>query len=48
LRVAVCAAVYLHGLAADLQAELLTERALAPEDIILGLAGAFRQVGWDK
>ena len=48
LRVAVCAAVYLHGLAADLQAELLTERALAPEDIIMGLPSAFRQVGWDK
>ena len=48
LRVAVCAAVYLHGLAADLQAELLTERALTPEDIILSLPSAFRQVGWDK
>ena len=48
LREAVCGAVYLHGLAADLQAELLTERALTPEDIILGLPGAFRQVGWDK
>jgi NAD(P)H-hydrate epimerase len=48
LREAVCGAVYLHGLAADLQAELLTERALAPEDIISGLPDAFRQVGWDK
>ena len=48
LREAVCGAVYLHGLAADLQAELLTERALTPEDIISGLPGAFRQVGWDK
>ncbi len=48
LRETVCGAVYLHGLAADLQAELLTERALTPEDIILGLPGAFRQVGWDK
>jgi len=48
LREAICAAVYLHGLAADLQAELLTERALTPEDIIMGLPGAFRQVGWDK
>ena len=48
LRVAVCAAVYLHSLAADLQAELLTERALIPEDIILSLPSAFRQVGWDK
>jgi NAD(P)H-hydrate epimerase len=48
LREAVCGAVYLHGLAADLQAELLTERALTPEDIISGLPDAFRQVGWDK
>ena len=48
LREVVCGAVYLHGLAADLQAELLTERALTPEDIISGLPGAFRQVGWDK
>jgi len=48
LREAVCAAVYLHGLAADLQADLQTERALTPEDIILGLPSAFRQVGWDK
>jgi NAD(P)H-hydrate epimerase len=48
LREAVCGAVCLHGLAADLQAKLLTERALTPEDIIMGLPGAFRQVGWDK
>jgi len=48
LRVAVCAAVFLHGLAADLQAEALTERALTPEDIIAGLPAAFRQAGWDK
>ncbi|HBG59658.1 MAG TPA: NAD(P)H-hydrate dehydratase [Anaerolineaceae bacterium] len=48
LREAVCGAVYLHGFAADLQAELLTERALTPEDIISGLPDAFRQVGWDK
>jgi len=47
LREAVCSAVYLHGLAADLQAEALTERALTPEDIITGLPLAFRRVGWD-
>ena len=45
--VAAPAAVFLHGLAADLAlADLKNARAVTPEIILSYLAQAFRQVGW--
>lgn len=47
LRQAVLSAVFLHGLAADIQSKHCTYRALAPEGTLAGLPAAFRQVGWE-
>ncbi|HSY93341.1 MAG TPA: NAD(P)H-hydrate dehydratase, partial [Candidatus Binatus sp.] len=53
---AVCAAVYLHGLAGDLMRETLGEHSLVATDLLRGLPEAFRRaqrsaqdksVGWD-
>lgn len=41
---AACCAVYLHGLAGDLAAEELTERAMTPSDMVLRIGAAFRAV----
>ena len=41
---AACCAAYLHGLAGDLAAAELTERAMTPSDMLLRIGGAFRAV----
>jgi NAD(P)H-hydrate epimerase len=46
LGVAVCGAVYLHGLAGDQLKETCGERALRPTDLPAALAGAFAACGW--
>ncbi len=45
---AACAAVYLHGLAADLAARDLGRRALLPGDLAQYFGAAFRQCGWEE
>jgi len=53
---AVCAAVYLHGLAGDIMREVMGEHSLVATDLLRGLADAFertrksaraRFVGWN-
>ena len=39
--VAVCAAVYLHGLAGDVMREIVGEHSLVATDLLRGLPGAF-------
>ncbi len=45
---AACAAVYLHGLAADWAARSRGRRALLPGDLAEYFAQAFRQCGWEE
>lgn len=43
---AVIAAVYLHGRAADIAVDSGSERSLMPEDVLLNLGIAYKEVNW--
>lgn len=45
---AAIAAVYLHGLSADLASVRLGHRAMLPADVIAALGDAFRTAGWEN
>ncbi|NLB43994.1 MAG: NAD(P)H-hydrate dehydratase, partial [Clostridiaceae bacterium] len=42
------AAVYVHGLAADLAARDIGRRAMLPRDVLRKLGSALRRIGWEE